>query len=522
VLIKISLQKKFMGGAGKFASGKMPELAFYSVVIIFFLILVFAPTLYIAFRGCPDSGAVCFPSLYLSKEMSDALFNSFSIAFAAVVLDIIFGIPIAWVIARYKTKLKVYLNFLVDMPLIMPTAALGFSVALFWGGEGIGLLGKGFWMILAVHVAFTYPYIVRTLSAAIEEVDTTYEMASRTLGSSPLTAFRTVTLPLFQSGLLIAALLAFTRSLSETGATMMAIGTGQFFAATAPTQTLLYKNNGDIASAVSLSIILIVISTVLLAVVRYLSNKFGIPIVKVYPSFERSLNSFSLHKNLVAFAFFIAIILLPSFYLLGFVSYSPGEFGNTMNSIGVSFLIAFVATIANLVFGVGMALLIGRNKFGLGPIFEFLTDMVMVMPTVALGLSLGMFWNIFNLNELLVLSMVHISFSYPYIVKPVAASIRDLDKNLEDAARVLGATPFKVFRTITLPLITPSIVAGAVMAFMRSLSETGATLAVSKTFKTIPVLIVEFVKASKYGDAAFASALLLGVSFIAAYLLRRK
>jgi len=511
-----------MGGERKFAYGKLPELAFYSIVVLFFLLLVFAPTLYIALRGCPDSGAVCFPQIYLTKEMGDALFNSFFIAFSAVVLDIIFGIPIAWIIARYKTKFKVYLNFLVDMPLIMPTAALGFSVALFWGGEGIGLLSKGFWMILAVHAAFTYPYIVRTLSAAIEEVDITYEMASRTLGAHPLTAFRTVTLPLFQSGLLIAALLAFTRSLSETGATMMAVGTGQFFATTAPTQTLLYKNNGDIASAISLSIILIAISTILLALVRYLSNKFGIPIVKVYPSLEKSINSLKLGKNAFAFAFFIAIILFPSFYLLKFVSYSPGEFGDIMNSIGISFLIAFAATVFNLIFGVGMALLIGKNKFGLGPLFEFLTDMVMVMPTVALGLSLGMFWKLFQLNEFLVLAMVHISFSYPYVVKPVAASIRDLDKNLEDAARVLGATPFKVFRTITLPLIMPSILAGAVMAFMRSLSETGATLAVSKTFKTIPVLIVGFVSASKYGDAAFASALLLGVSFIAAFLLRRK
>lgn len=355
-----------MGGEWKIASHKRFELAFYSIVILFFLLLVFAPILYIAVKGCPDSRAICFPSIYLTNEMKDALFNSFSIAFLAVVLDIIFGIPIAWVIARYKTKLKVYLNFLVDMPLIMPTAALGFSVALFWGGEGIGLLSKGFWMILAVHTAFTYPYIVRTLSAAIEEVDTTYEMASRTLGATPLTAFRTVTLPLFKSGLLIAALLAFTRSLSETGATMMAVGTGQFFAATAPAQTLLYKNSGDMASAISLSIILIAISTILLALVRYASNRFGIPTGKIYPSFERSLNNFKLEKNVFAFAFFIVIILLPSFYLLRFVYYSPGEFGDTMNSIGISFLIAFVATVINLIFGVGMALLIGRNKYGLG------------------------------------------------------------------------------------------------------------------------------------------------------------
>lgn len=513
-----------MGGAGKLTSGKLPELAFYVVVILFFLLLVFAPILYIVVKGCPNSNSICLPPVYLNQDMKNALFNSFSIAFMAVLIDIIFGIPIAWIIARYKTRFKVYLNFLVDMPLIMPTAALGFSVALFWGGNGIGLLTKGFWTILAVHVAFTYPYIVRTISAAIEEVDVNYEMASRTLGSTPLTAFRTVTLPLFQSGLFIAALLAFTRSLSETGATMMAVGTGQFFAATAPVQTMLYKNSGDMTSAISLSIILIATSTILLVLVRYLSNRFGIPIGKVYPSFEKSLNGLTLEKNVLAFAFFIIIILVPAFYLLGFVSYSPNEFGEIMDAIGISFLIAFIATIANLIFGVGMALLIGRNKYGVGPIFEFLTDMVMVMPTVALGLSLGMFWNAFKLNELLVLAMAHISLSYPYVVKPVAASIRDLDKNLEDAARGLGATPFKVFRTITLPLIMPSIVAGAVMAFMRSLSETGATMAVSKTYKTIPVLIVGFVNASptRYGDAAFASVLLLGVAFIAAYLLRRK
>lgn len=511
-----------MVGKVNFASNKTLETAFYLLIVLFFILLVFLPTLYILLKGCSNTEGICLPQLYLTNEMESALINSFSIAFIAVMFDIIFGIPVAWIIARYKSKFKVYLNFLIDMPLIIPTAALGFSVALFWGSEGIGILSKGFWMILAVHIAFTYPYIVRTLSAAIEEVDITYEMAARTLGSNPLTAFRTITLPLFQSGLLIAALLAFTRSLSETGATMMAVGTGQLFAATAPTQTLLYKNSGNMSAAISLSIILVIISTVLLAIVRYAANRFGIPIVKVYPSMEKSLNNLKIQKNIIAFAFFAIAVLLPAFYFLKFASPILSNFDEIMKSIAISFFIALAATVVNLIIGVGMAILIGRNKYGVGPLFDFLTDAVMVMPTVALGLSLKMFWGIFNANEIMVLAMVHIGFSYPYIVKPVAASIKALDKNLEDAARVLGANPFMVFRTITLPLIMPSIMAGAVMAFMRSLSETGATLAVSTTFKTIPVLIVQLVTANQYADAAFASALLLIVSFFAVFLLRRK
>jgi len=507
---------------GEFASKKILELAFYSIVILFFLLLIFFPTLYIAFRGCPGSEGLCLPSIYLTDEMKSALFNSFSIAFIVVILDIIFGIPVAWFIARDKSKAKVYLNFLVDMPLIVPTAALGFSTALFWGAEGMSLITKGFWMIIAVHTAFTYPYIVRTISAAIEEVDINYEIASRTLGASPLTAFRTITLPLFKSGLLIAGLLAFTRSLSETGATMMAVGAGRFFTATAPVQTLIYKNNGDISSAISLSVILIATSTLLLTIIRYLAYRLKVPIGKVYPSIEKSTGSLTLYKNIIAFLFFAAAVLIPSFYFLKFTSSNPSNLADIIKSIVISFSIALIATFLNLIFGVGMAILIGRNKYGAGPLFDFLTDAVMVMPTVALGLSLAMFWKVFQISEFIVLAMVHIGISYPYIVKPVAASIKALDTNIEDAARVLGAKPLVVFRTITLPLITPSIMAGAIMAFMRSLSETGATLAASKTFKTIPVLIVDLVNINKYGDAAFASAVLLVVSFFAIFLLRRK
>ncbi|MEM3556260.1 MAG: ABC transporter permease subunit [Candidatus Micrarchaeia archaeon] len=498
------------------------ELVFYLVCVAFFLLLVFLPTLYLIFRSCPNGSSLCLPNVYVTKEMQDALFNSFSIAFLVVVVDVVFGVPVAWILARYKLRSKKYLNFLIDMPLIVPTAALGFSVAVFWGGEGIGLLSKGYWMIFMVHAAFTYPYIVRTLTAAIEEIDINYEIAARTLGAPPLTAFRTVTLPLFKAGLFIGGMLAFTRSLSETGATMMAVGVGEFFAATAPVQTLLYKNSGDMTSAVSLSLILIATSTILLAVVRNLAYRFRIPIGKPNTSFEASLGRLSVYKNILSLLFLFLLVLLPSFFFLKHISPSFHHFDDIIQSILISFLIAITATAVDLLFGVGMAILIGKNKYGLGELFDFLIDAVMVMPTVALGLSLGMFWGAFNINEFVTLAMVHLALAYPYIVKPISASIRAMDKELEQAARTLGADQFKVFRTITLPLIMPSITAGAIMAFMRSLSETGATLAVSKTFKTIPVLIVDFVKTNQFPEAAFASGVLLLISFFAAFLLRRK
>ncbi len=76
----------------------------------------------------------------------------------------------------------------------------------------------------------------------------------------------------------------------------------------------------------------------------------------------------------------------------------------------------------------------------------------------------------------------------------MAAAIERTDVELDNAARIHGAKPFTVFRTIILPLTKYSLLAGAIMVLTRSISETGATLAVVSQLRTVPVLLVEWVK----------------------------
>ena len=96
-----------------------------------------------------------------------------------------------------------------------------------------------------------------------------------------------------------------------------------------------------------------------------------------------------------------------------------------------------------------------------------------------------------------------------------------LTARAEEAAATLGASPYKTLRTITLPLIIPSVLAGMVMAFMRSISETGATLAVSKSIATVPVLIVNLVASEQFPEAAIACLILFAISFILLIIMRR-
>lgn len=542
-------------------SGKL-RVFFSFFVVLFFLLFVFVPAVYLI---------ALTPQIKFQSDMLQPLLTSFEIAFIVIIVDMVFGVPVAWLLNRHSFPGKEIFRALLDMPLIVPTAALGFSVALFWGSAGLGLLDKGFWLITALHIVFTFPYVVMTVSAAIEQIDVTYEIAGRTLGSSPLTAFRVVATPLFMDGILIGGLLALTRSLSETGATMMVAGVAE---KTATVAALGYKNAGDISAAVSISVFLIIVSVLLLGLVKFYAGKKKFSIGKVYPLFERYLSGGEFSKvifritaaffavffawivarffyltnmigigvlfmaaaiatllfvltvskkckihwsMLLCSALFLLFILFPSFFFVSSLRLE-GQYGAIINSLVISFSIALAVTVLNLLFGIPMAFIISQHR--LGWVLDAMVDVVLVVPTVALGLSLGMFWG--KADVILVLAAAHLSFSYPYVVKPVAAAIGGLSKDLDEAASSLGATPAKVLTTVTFPLILPSILAGAIMAFMRSLSETGATLAVSENIKTVPVLIVDLVKANMNAEAALASFILLIISLLAVTLVRRK
>jgi ABC-type sulfate transport system permease component len=128
--------------------------------------------------------------------------------------------------------------------------------------------------------------------------------------------------------------------------------------------------------------------------------------------------------------------------------------------------------------------------------------------------------------ELLLLIFAHLSITYPYIVKSMSAAFERISVDMEEAARTLGAKPFSVFTTIVLPLTKYSILSGAIMVFTRSVSETGATVAVlslNSPLKTAPVVIVNWVRqvvpASPL-EIGLGAGILVLLSFVILFVLR--
>jgi thiamine transport system permease protein len=483
--------------------------------LAFFLLFIFLPPVYVlsyAFKG----------SFALGDSGREALLNSFIIGAAVTFADVLFGLPVAWVITRRsRLRFRKLIDTLIDMPLVVPTSVLGLSVYYFWGGGlgsllGVdgGLVGKGPILIALLHIVFTFPYIVRSIQAAIIQIDTSQEQAATMLGASPLTVFRTVSMPLFRAGLVSGAILAFTRSLSETGATMMVAGVYS----TAPTIVVGYKSAGDIPSAAAVSVVLIVVAVALLLLARVFSGGFRIPVVHVWPEQERALSVRGVRVRDALVAFFVfSVILAPTFYIVlkGAGSVRGEMFTQLTNDrdiiggIAVSFAVGLIVTAVNLVVAVPVGMVISRNMFRIGSIVDTLSDIVLLVPTSALGLSLALFWGGLSLGESVVLVLAHLSFTFPLMVKPISAALIGVDTGLEDAARSLGATQWKVFKSVVYPLIKPGIIAGIIMTFMRSLSETGATLAVSKNIKTIPVILVDLFNANKVDEKTLLACVLL-------------
>jgi ABC-type spermidine/putrescine transport system permease subunit II len=153
-----------------------------------------------------------------------------------------------------------------------------------------------------------------------------------------------------------------------------------------------------------------------------------------------------------------------------------------------------------------------------------LSNIPLVVPSIALGASMSIFWRNFPfVPEVALIIFAHLSITYPYFVRTMVGAIERVTMDLEEASKTLGARPFTVFRTIILPLTKYSLFAGTIMMFARSVDETGATLAVATTVKTVPVLLVNWVKQKVPAspmDIALGAGLLMLFSFIILLVLR--
>ena len=275
----------------------------------------------------------------------------------------------------------------------------------------------------------------------------------------------------------------------------------------------------------------------LLFSIKFFTRKVGFPIKTVLPSFERILSHkyFRYFRDIAIMTILVIVILIPSFFIITQIAGGDlvGElflgqdykwaylYSSFLNSIQIGIL----AVLVNLLFGIPFAFIITkRNWRKIITFLDTILDIPIAIPSAALGFAVFLFWGpaglgLFQPGFFMIL-FVHVTFTFPYMVRPIIGVLETSNKGVEEAARTLGASNLTVFRRITVPNIKQGIIAGCIMVFTRSLGETGATIVVMGNIRTIPVLIVDWVEANAFPSAVFASILIIIFSAFLIFALR--
>ncbi len=222
-----------------------------------------------------------FLSFVLSATALSALKLSLITSTVSALITVAGGMPLAYILARWKFHGKTGFELLIDLPVVLPPSVAGLALLIAFGRQGV----FGVWLdrigitlpftTAAVVVAQTFvsaPLFIRSANVGFAEIDRQLEEAATVEGANDWQVFRYVMFPLARRALLTGIILSWTRALGEFGATLMFAGNLQGKTQTMPLAIYLGFERG-LGVAVALSVMLVIVSVVLLWAMRRLERR---------------------------------------------------------------------------------------------------------------------------------------------------------------------------------------------------------------------------------------------------------
>ena len=249
-----------------------------SVVYLSLLILIPLAVLVLYASGLGWAG---FWKIALDQRTLYALQTSFGTAFIAALINVVFGVLVAWVLVRYRFPGRRLVDAIVDLPFALPTAVAGIALTAVYAPNGwIGSILMQF----NTRVAFTkagivialifigLPFIVRTVQPIMEEISREVEEAAATLGASRFQTIWRVLLPGLQPAILTGFALAFARGVGEYGSVIFIAGNTPYVSEIAPLLIVIKLEEFDYRGAAAIGTIMLFLSFLMLFIINLLQS----------------------------------------------------------------------------------------------------------------------------------------------------------------------------------------------------------------------------------------------------------
>lgn len=516
-----------------------------------FLVVVVYPLTLVLYRSVldPNTGKLTFD--YFIKFFSriyytNTIINSIKVTTISTLFASLLGLTVAYITRSIRIRGSKWINILIVISYLSPPFIGAYAWVQLLGRNGFitqiinQLFGitfegiYGFWGIVLVFSLQSFPLVYMYVAGAMKNLDNSLNEAAESLGSNTLQRVMRVIMPLILPTLLASALLVFMRVFSDFG-TPMLIGEGyRTFPVVLYSQFMGEVMNDDNFAA-ALCMIIMIITLLLFFAQRWISRKTSYSMTALKPMApikRRGIVNVLSHVfvySVVALAMLPqATVVVTSFLDAGTGGVFSGKFTldnyiNTLltknnQSILNTYIYGLSAIALVVVLGILIAYLAVRRRSVLTSTVDTLTMLPYVIPGSVLGIS---FLYAFNRSPLMLSGtavIIIISLCVrrlPYTIRSSTAIIGQISPSVEEAAVSLGASQARSFVEITVPMMLPGVLAGAIMSWVTVISELSSSviLYTSRTM-TLTVAIYTEVIRSSFGNAAAYSTVLTFTSVI--------
>lgn len=247
-------------------------------VLVYLTLIILIPLSALVWRSAA-LGWSDFFAIATAHRTLNALRISFTTAFAAAALNVVFGTIVAWVLVRYKFPGRRIVDALVDLPFALPTAVAGIALTTLyapkgWLGAPLAALGvKVAYTPIGITIALLFvglPFVVRTVQPIIEEIDREIEEAAATLGATRWQTITRVLAPSLTPAIITGFALAFARGVGEYGSVIFIAGNLPNVSEIAPLLIVIRLEEYDYPAATAIAAIMLAISFAMLLVINLL------------------------------------------------------------------------------------------------------------------------------------------------------------------------------------------------------------------------------------------------------------
>ena len=536
-----------------------PILVTTIVLLITFLTLFILYPLAIllvdSFVGDGGFSFSVFKRVFKMPKFTTAITNTLKVGFVVGIIATAVGLLFAYVevyvrIGKFAGGLFKVVSML---PVVSPPFVLSLSMIMLFGKAGIitryifNIYDNsvyGFWGIAIVQSLTFFPVCYMMFRGLLKNIDPSLEEAARDMGASRMKVFTSVTLPLLLPGIGNAFLVTFIESIADFANPMIIGGS---YDTLATTIYLQITGAYDKAGAAAMAVVLLCITLAMFIVQKYVLEAKSTATLTGKASRGRML----IEDKSVRIPLTVLCSLGAMFVILMYICVPIGALFPTwgykffpltlkwfklvftrykgFKAFGDSFRLSLIAAPITALLSMIISYLVVKRKFRAKGFIEAVSMLAMAVPGTVLGVGYirGFSGGLFHTGILqgiygtgLILVIVFVIRSLPTGTRSGIAALRQIDKSIEESAYDMGADSFKVFTSVTLPLIKDSFLSGLVTAFVRSITAISAIiLLVTPQYLLITVQINEFAEKGSYGLACAFATILIIITYSAVLLM---